>query len=245
MAELHIVAAWAGFDAWCYDRAMHHFRAALELATAAADTYLQAIALNAAGLITREYGHPNDGLKMLQVGLVKAWDIPPVDEQRAVVIGAMGRAASEACVRADSATALADLGELDATEREMAKARGLWSPTPADRYGDLDCPAALLALRRGRLDVAEQFAAVSVRRWKGVSPIRHAMSRVVLATVHVRAGEPSGLSLAHGAITAMTKLPSIRVRKRLEPLTAALDRRPGRDERDLARMARQVTPAQV
>ncbi|MGH3887538.1 MAG: hypothetical protein ACRDSZ_13385, partial [Pseudonocardiaceae bacterium] len=60
-----------------------------------------------------------------------------------------------------------------------------------------------------------------------------------------RAGEPGGLSLAHGAITAVTKLPSVRARRRLEPLTAALEARPGRDQQDLARMARQVSSARA
>ncbi len=242
VAELHMEAGWAGFDAWRYDRAMHHFRTALELATAAGDAYLQAYALNSAGLAIREFGHPNDGLKMTQFGLVKAWDIPR-DEQRAVVVGMIGKAAVEACARADAATALADLGELDAAEREMAKSRGLWSPTRADPFGDLDRPAARLALRRGRLDVAEPFAAVSMRRWEGISQFGHTVSGIVRATIYVRAGEPSGLPLAHSAITAVTKLSSIRARKRLEPLVAALEARPGRDERDLARTARQVTSA--
>jgi transcriptional regulator with XRE-family HTH domain len=244
VAELHMEAAWAGFDAWRYDRAMHHFRTALELATAAGDVYLQAEALNQAGMAISEFGHPNDGLKMLQLGLVKAWDIPR-DEPRAVVIGSIGKAAVEACVRTDAATAMADLGDLDAAERGMATARGLWSPTRADPFGDLDRPAALLALLRGRLDIAESFAAVSVRRWEGISQVGHTQSSIVLATVHVRAGEPRGLSLAHNVVTAVTKLSSIRARKRLEPLVAALEARPGRDAQDLARMTRQVSSARA
>ncbi len=244
VAELHMEAGWAGFTAWCYDRTMHHYRAALELATAAKDPYLQAEALLYAGLAIREFGHPDDGLKMIQFGLVKAWDIP-LDEQRAVVVGEVGRAAVEACARADAAIALADLGDLDAAEREMARSQGLWSPTRADRFGDLDRPAALLALRRGRLDVAESFAEVSVRRWEGISQVGHAQSGIVRATIHVRAGEPRGVPLAHSAINAVTKLSSIRARKRLEPLVAALEARPGRDERDLARTARQVVAARV
>jgi hypothetical protein len=170
VAELHMDAAWAGFDAWRYDRAMHHFRIALRLATAAGDVYLQAEALIHAGLTIREFGHPNDGLKMLQLGLVKAWDIPR-DEPRAVVIGSLGKAAVEAGAREEAATAMADLGDLDAAERGMATARELWSPTRADPFGDLDRLAALLALRRGRLDVAESFAAVSVSRWEGISRV--------------------------------------------------------------------------
>jgi len=61
VAELHMVAGWAGFDAWCYDRVMHHFTVALRLATAAGDVYLQARALNSAGLAIREFGYRTTG----------------------------------------------------------------------------------------------------------------------------------------------------------------------------------------
>ncbi len=65
-------------------------------------------------------------------------------------------------------------------------------PTRADPFGDLDRPAAELEIQRGRLDVAEQLAAVSLRRWDGGSPISRALSGAVLATIHVKAGEPDG-----------------------------------------------------
>ncbi|MGH3822857.1 MAG: hypothetical protein ACRDRA_08500, partial [Pseudonocardiaceae bacterium] len=239
VAELHIEAGWAGFDAWRYDRAAHHFTKALRLATKAGDTYLQATALCHAGLVTREFGHPNDGLKLLQFGQVKSWDVPH-DEPRAVVVGSVGRAAVQAGLREEAATALADLGRLDAAEIEMAEARELWSATCADAFGDLDRPAARLALRRGRLDTAEPLAAASVRRWEGVSLLGHTSSSIVLATVHVRAGEPSGLPMAHHAITTVQKLSSIRVRRQLQPLAAALAAQPGRDAQDLARTAKTV-----
>ncbi|MGH3868050.1 MAG: hypothetical protein ACRDQ4_18385 [Pseudonocardiaceae bacterium] len=67
----------------------------------------------------------------------------------------------------------------------------------------------------------------------------------MLATVHVRAGEPGGLPLAHGAITAVRKLSSVEVRRQLQPLAAALAARPGREARDLARMARQAATARA
>jgi transcriptional regulator with XRE-family HTH domain len=239
VAELHIEAGWAGFDAGRYDRAVHHFTTALELATEAKDAYLQPTALNYAGMATVEHGHPDDGLKMIQFSLVKAWDIPR-DEQRAVVVGVSGRVAREACAREEAATALAHLGFLDAADVEMAKSRQLWSPTHADPYGDLDRPAALLALRRGRLDAAESLAAASVRRWEGIRQSSRTYSGVVLATIHVRAGEPGGLALAHDAITAVTKISSVRVRKSLLLLVDALATRPGTDAKDLSRMALQV-----
>jgi transcriptional regulator with XRE-family HTH domain len=239
VAELHIEAGWAGFDAGHYHRAVHHFTTALELATQAKDAYLQSTALQYAGAATVEHGHPDDGLKMLQFSVVKAWDIAR-DEQRAVVVGQSGRAAQEACARASAATAMAALGKLDAAEVEIAKSRQLWSPTRADRYGDVDRPAALLALRQGRLNTAESLSAASIRRWEGISQISHTHSAIVLATIHVRAGEPRGLSLAHSAITNVAKLSSIRVRTRLIPLATALAANPGTDAKDLSRMAHQV-----
>jgi len=239
VSELHIEAGWAGCDAGLYDRAMFHYARALELATEADDAYCQAFALIYAGLATVEHGQPNEGLKMLQYGGVKARDVPS-DDQRAVVIGVSGRAAVMAGAWEKSATALADLGELEAANGKLAKARELWTPTSADPNGDLDRPAACLELKRGCLDAAEQFAAASVRRWEGGGQVSRTLSGVVLATIHVRAGEPGGLQMAYGAVTSAARLSSVRVRQRLEPLAAALEGRSGCDARELGRMARQV-----
>ena len=99
--------------------------------------------------------------------------------------------------------------------------------------------AALLETARGRLDTAEPFARASIRRWeRSGGELGRTHSGLVLATIHVRAGERDGLQLAHNAITAVTKLTSVRARTRLEPLTAALETRTSSDARDLARMAR-------
>jgi len=137
---LHLgeVAHHIAFDACLYDRTMHHYTRALELATKVDDAYLQALALSYAGLATEEHGHPDDGLKMLQYGQVKAWDIPS-DDQRMRIVGVSTRVAVEACARADSATALARLGYWDAAYTEFATSRELWQPTPTDTSGgDLD-----------------------------------------------------------------------------------------------------------
>jgi hypothetical protein len=79
-----------------------------------------------------------------------------------------------------------------------------------------------------------------VSRWEGLSRRARTQSSIVLATIDVRAGEPRGPQLAHDAITAVTKLSSVRVRRKLQPLTAALEARPGSDMRVLARMSQQV-----
>lgn len=245
VAGLHIHAGWAAFDASLYDRTMHHYTRSVKLATQVGDAYLQAIALSYAGLATEEHGQPNDGLKMLQFGQYKAMGIP-ADDQRMSVVGVSTRAAVEACARADSATALSRLGHPDAADAQLAAARDLWHPTPADHNGDLDQVAARLEVARGRLDAAEPFAAASLRRWDGgISQRARVQAGVLLALIHVRAGEPSGLRLAHSAITEVAKLSSARTRRRLGPLVTALDGQPGSEHRELARMARQVGTTQA
>ncbi|MGH4026591.1 MAG: helix-turn-helix domain-containing protein [Pseudonocardiaceae bacterium] len=231
VAELHIHAGWASSDAGLYHRAMIHYARALGLASDAGDAYLQAHALTLAGFATVEHGHPNDGLKMQQLAQVKAWQIPSADPRGVAV---------QAWAKADSATAYAALGEDQAAYRELTTARELWQPSRTDPTGDLDGVAALLEVERGRLDVAEPFAVSSVRRWDGLSRLGNTRSSVTLATIHIRAGEGDGLQLAHNAINAVSKLSSMRARKRLEPLADALDTRSGSDARGLARMARQV-----
>ncbi|MGH4013191.1 MAG: hypothetical protein ACRDSL_04515 [Pseudonocardiaceae bacterium] len=50
------------------------------------------------------------------------------------------------------------LAERDIGGLYRAQGRDLWTPTPADPFGDVDRPAALLEFERGRLDVAETLA---------------------------------------------------------------------------------------
>lgn len=245
VAEMQLHAGWAGFEAGDYRRAVYHYSRGLELATEVQDAYCQAVALNWAGLATVQRGHPNDGLKLLQCAQAKTRELPRDLARSTAVIGEGSRTALQACGRADSATALAALGQPDAAYRELAASRELWQATPADRGGDLDRPAAILELTRGRLDAAEQLAAASVRRWAGGSRVGRTNSTVVLATIHVRAGERDGLGLAHEAITKVGRLSSTRARRRLHPLAEALGTRPGADARDLARTARQVATATV
>lgn len=247
LAELHLQAGWAGTDAGLYERAVYHCGRALKLATEAGDVYCQAVALNRAGLATIEHDDPDEGLKLLQVGSVTAQGIP-ADEPRAVTVGGIGRAAVQAIALVDSATALSRLDYPESArlaDTELARARELWQPTPADTHGDLDRPAACLLLDRGRLDEAEPFAAASVHRWEGVSQNGHTLSAVVQATVYVTAAEPRGLQLARDAIAAAARLTSFRVRKRLKPLVKALAARPGADYRDLARRAYHVCTTRV
>lgn len=122
---------------------------------------------------------------------------------------------------------------------ELAR-RGITQP-----WGDPDGAAARLEIEWGNLDRAEPFAVASVRRWGGVSERGRTLSTVVLATVHVQAGEPDGLTMAHRAITDVTKLSSVQARTRLRPLADALASRPNSEAKDLARMAHQVATTRV
>jgi transcriptional regulator with XRE-family HTH domain/tetratricopeptide (TPR) repeat protein len=241
VAELQIHAGYAGFDAGLYEHATCHWARALELAVQAGDVYLQALALTYAGLATVEHGHPNEGLKLLQCAQARSWDIPPGDD-RAVAPGVSTRAAVEACALADSALALERLGDQTAADRALGQARQLWTPGRTDATGDLDAVGTLLQLSRGQLDAAQEFARASVRRWENVPNQRAAaIAAILLATVHVQAGEHDGLQLAHTALTTMTTLSSARARQQhLTPLAAALQARKDHDAQHLARMTRQI-----
>ncbi|MEO7194239.1 MAG: hypothetical protein ABIZ05_05360 [Pseudonocardiaceae bacterium] len=239
VAELHLHAGWAAFDAGLHDRTMHHYTCGLELAIVTGDTYLQATALNYAGLATVEHGRPNNGLKLLQFGQLIARGIPSDDELARV--GWQGsRAAVQACGQVYSATALSLMGDPDGADAKLATARELLQSTPADLNSDPDYLVASLELERGRLDAAQPFATALARRWESGSQRARTHTSILLATIHVRAGEPDGLRLAHGAITGVTRLSSFRARQRLNPLASALEARPGGDHRQLARMARDV-----
>ncbi|HEY2763934.1 MAG TPA: helix-turn-helix transcriptional regulator [Pseudonocardiaceae bacterium] len=243
VAELHSVAGWAAFDAGLHRCALYHHARTLELGTEAGDPYLQTLALNYSALVTVENGHPDDGLKLRQLAQVKAWDIPQ-DDHRAVVVGEVGKTALQACALEGSAEAAAMMGDLDTAVGYLMKGRDLWTPTVDDPFGDMDRPAARLELARGRLDAAERFAVASVRRWNGGRQISRTTSGIVLATVHIRAGDSGGLPLAQQTITDASRFRSARVRRQwLLPLADALDTRPGSDAQDLARTARQVAAA--
>ncbi len=158
VADLHIHAGFAAFDAGLNDRAMDHYTRGLELATEAGDPYLQANALMFAGAVTEEHGHPNDALKMLQFAHAISAGIP-VEDQRAGFGGPGSRAGLQSCGLAYSAIALAHMGHWDGADADLAQAREIYQSIPADLASDLDWEAARLELERGWLDVAEPLAA--------------------------------------------------------------------------------------
>jgi hypothetical protein len=74
----------------------------------------------------------------------------------------------------------------------------------------------------------------------------HIVANLVLAEVHLRAGEPQGLTLAQEALTTVSTLHSLAVRRDLvAPLATALAARPDTDAQELARKARQLATTQT
>ena len=105
---------------------------------------------------------------------------------------------------------------------------------PADRHAK---NTSLL----GQLDVAERFATSALRSYGQSHRVGHTMAELLLAEIHIRAGEPQGLTLARQAIERASTLQSIAAhRERLMPLATVLETRPGSDTRELARTARQI-----
>lgn len=149
-------------------------------------------------------------------------------------------------LRVESACSLAQMGRKDLARSAMAAAHDGWEPPDDFERANMDWLTSLVGVELRQLDAAERFAAAAVRAWDGVPDRRQAvLAGITLATVHVQAGEPRGLELAHGAITGVTKISSVRARRRLEPLAAALEARPGSDAKELTRMARQVTASRA
>jgi hypothetical protein len=121
----------------------------------------------------------------------------------------------------------------------------LWRNTAFERaVGDLGTAAIQLDL--GQLDTAEQFAASAMHTYGENHRLGRIWAELLLAEIHIRAGEPHGLTLAHHAIKAMNTLQSITARQqRLIPLATALEARPNNDTQQLARMARKIVATRI
>lgn len=240
LAELHTEAGWTYFDSGADDAANYYYCQALDIARRFGDRYQMAYALRHAGMLPLERGRLDDSLKLFQFGQIA---FMPLD--RARVVDDPRIPPMIACLDSLQARALARMDLPDQARSKLAAARDKWHPPDAFAQADADYRTAEVSLVLGRLDLAERFATLSVRAWGEQDRRPAASSRILLATIHVQAGDSRGPQLAHHAITATTKLSSVRVRQRLLPLADALDNRPGSDTRDLARMARQGATTRV
>ena len=222
LAELDELAGWCCYDAGLDRHARWHYRTAVNLARRVGDDYRAASALRYAGLVDARRGNPNDAMKLYQLAEIKLGD-------QDADLGAW--------LNAVSAGALADMGHEQAGDH-LTRAQDGWQATDATERGDQNYQAALVYVRLGRLDLAEQLTA-SVNGAGRHRPVG-IFAGILRATIYVQAGEQRGFGMAETAIDAAAGLHSLRARERLDPLASALDARPGSDARELARMARQV-----
>ena len=240
LVELHTEAGWC-----CYDEGLDgigYFTRGLRLAHRGGDTYGITKAAWTAGATLVRNGHPNDALKLFTLG------------------GFAARQSTRATSRADdprlptviawlnlnSATAYALMGGSDEATHYLAKAHDGWEPRNAFERAGMDRATAGIHLDLGQLDAAEQFAASAVRSYGEAHRRGRTMAELLLAEVHVRAGEPQGLTLARQAIDGVSILHSVAARReRLLPLATALEARPSTDTRELARSARQVAATRI
>lgn len=246
LAEMH---AETGF--WCYDGGLDgtgYFMSALSLATAAGDVYELVNALWHAGLTMVRSGHPNDALTLFHrgrlhlsgyaLGTVTPMTVPADDPRLPILTARLVRS---------SASAYAVLGDADQAIRYLAEANDGWAPHDAFEHASADIVTAGIHLDLGQLEDAERFAASAVRACdEGGYRRSHILAETLLAEVHIRTGEPQGLTLARHAIDEMSTLDSVALRQeRLIPLAAALETRPGTDTRELARRARKITAIRI
>ena len=235
LAELHTEAGWA-----CHDSGLDgtgHFTCALGLAGTARDIYGIANAAWHAGMTLVRSGHPNDALKLFQLGGFQLR--PSADNPRVATLAAR--------LARTSATAYALMGGRDEALRCLSEANDGWEPRDAFERAGADLGTAGIHRDLDQLDAAEPFAASAVRAYgEGHYRRGHTLAELLLAEIHVRAGEPRGLTLAHHAINEVSTLQSVAARReRLIPLAATLEARPGTDAQELARAARQIATTRI
>ncbi len=239
LAELHTEAGWC-----CYDSGLDGtglFTRALRLAGETRDTYGIANAAWHAGVVLTRTGHPNDALKLLQLGRCQLRSAPPAtlraeDTKLPTLIARVGRT---------SAGAYARMGGVDEATRCLAEARDGCEPRDTFERADADLGTAVIQRDLGQLDAAEQFATSAARTYSEGHRRGRTITELLLAEIHVRAGEPRGLTMAHDAIEKVSTLQSVAARREwLIPLAIALEARPGTDTQELARTARQIATTQ-
>ena len=238
LAELNTLAGWCCYDSGLHRRARWHYRQAMDLAAQVGDDLRVIGAVQHAAIIDREHGMPDDALKLYQLAQVKLLKAPG-DDPRVSALSAW--------LDVQSASALVLLDQPEKARSELSRALdGRGHLSDAFERADMDHLHALVHLHLGHLDIAESFATSSVRGWGQGERRDGVLGDITLAVIHVRAGEPRGLQLAHHVVTGVTKLNSVRARQQLEPLAAALEARSSSsDARQLARMARQVATTRV
>ncbi|MGB6163677.1 MAG: helix-turn-helix transcriptional regulator [Pseudonocardiaceae bacterium] len=245
LAELHTEAGWTHHDSGL--DGIGYFTRGMGLADDAGDAYVFANAAWHAGVTLVRSGHPNDALKLFTLGTLRLKGFLPGKPQLVPLQADDPRVSTlTARLNQQSATAYAIMGGRDEATRHLAQVNDGWEPRDAFERASADNGTAGIHLDLGQLDAAEQFATSALGTYSESHRRGRTMTQLLLAEVHIRAGEPHGLTLARQAIDGVRTLHSIAARReRLIPLATALEARPSTDTRELARKARKVAATRV
>lgn len=231
LAELHTLTGWCAYDMHLDDLARWHYGRALRLAAEIGDAVGMVSTVLHAAVIDRDRGAPNDALKLLQLAQAKL----------AGVRGHPKVPGLQLWLHVQSAYALAMMDHLDEARRHLARAANYPSLADPFEHADMDNDRARIELIFGRFDVAEHYAASSVRTW---SPQDHqrdgARALITLAVTHTIVGDLDAPTRAAAALDAVSELRSVRGRAMLAPLEAALAARRESECADLAQRAREL-----
>ena len=139
-----------------------HFTQALRIAGKAGNVYEVAYAVFCSGATLVRNGHPNDALKLFQLGQFHLRQsrpgkstptTPHTDNPRLPTVTAW--------LNLNSATAYALMGDPDQTTHYLAQAHDEWELRDTFARAGMDRATAGIHLDLGQLDTAEQFAATS------------------------------------------------------------------------------------
>jgi hypothetical protein len=236
LAELHTVAGWCCFDSGVSpDVIRAHFTRAMELGAGADDTYRAVDAFYHAAM-TMQQDEPNQALKMFQLAQFRLGQ-EGSDHPRTRTL--------DAWLHTDSGRTLIMMDRPEQARSSLAAARDKWDP--ADRFDQADMDHVMAQAHRdlGQLDTAEQLAASSARTWGEEDRRDRVQAAITLASIHVEAGEPDGLTLAEQVIRDASSLRSRRARARLGDLAEVLAASPSGSSRELAVHARRVATART
>jgi transcriptional regulator with XRE-family HTH domain len=241
LADLHVITAWCCHDSYAPIPAHQHFAQAVELATEAGDTYRISYALRYAAGMLIDRGQPNNGLKLATMAEHNLANTPREDPQVAPLRSQL------AVVSARVQAQLADPGsevEVRRVRSTLARSRDGYEPPSLHHSADMDLGTAMVYLQLGALDTAESLAALSARTFAQGNLGREGVRvGILLARVHLLAGESDADRLAVQAIEAVLPLRSGVARTCLVPLAHDLRTKP--DLTDLAHRAHTIATTRI
>jgi transcriptional regulator with XRE-family HTH domain len=241
LAHLHVIAAWCCHDSDAPILAHQHFAQAVELATEAEDNYQASYALRYAASMLIQRDQPNNALKLVHLAQPHLAGVPGDDPRVAPLRSQL------AVVSAGAQARLADPGSEVAARRvrsALARSQDGYEPPSLHHRAEMDMGASRVHLQLGALETAESLAAASARAFAECNHGRGGVQAgIILARVHLLAGEPDAGRLAAQAIEAVLPLRSGLARTQLAPLAQDLHTRPGLA--GLARQAQKVATTRV